>query len=141
MPKEGGAVRAPARIRQRSENIGSHRTAWWAREDSNLQPDRYGAEWAVVEPMVPPAKPGGRERTIDVREILNGAVDRLPMAGAAQRPAAEEHSMGLFPSMLTDLLRRGLRLVNVFATCGGGTVRQTKDSLAACRQNTSGAAK
>jgi hypothetical protein len=69
--------------------------------------------------MVPPAKPGGRERTIDVREILNGAVDRLPMAGAAQRPAAEEHSMGLFPSMLTDLLRRGLRLVNVFATCGG----------------------
>jgi transposase len=104
MPKEGGAVRAPARIRQRSEN---------------LQPDRYGAEWAVVEPMVPPAKPGGRERTIDVREILNGAVDRLPMAGAAQRPAAEEHSMGLFPSMLTDLLRRGLRLVNVFATCGG----------------------
>jgi transposase len=31
-----------------------------------------GAEWAVVEPMVPPAKPGGRKRTIDVREILNG---------------------------------------------------------------------
>jgi hypothetical protein len=28
-------------IRQRPGNIGSHRTAWWAREDSNLQPDRY----------------------------------------------------------------------------------------------------
>jgi transposase len=34
--------------------------------------DLTGAEWAVVEPMVPLAKPGGRKRTIDVREILNG---------------------------------------------------------------------
>src|SRR6266702_642271 len=34
--------------------------------------DLTGAEWAVVEPMVPPAKHGGRKRTIDVREILNG---------------------------------------------------------------------
>jgi len=28
-------------IRQRPGNAGSHRTVWWAREDSNLQPDRY----------------------------------------------------------------------------------------------------
>jgi transposase len=34
--------------------------------------DLTGAEWAVVEPMVPPAKHGGRKCTIDVREILNG---------------------------------------------------------------------
>jgi putative transposase of IS4/5 family DUF4096 len=34
--------------------------------------DLTGAEWAVVEPTVPLAKPGGRKRTIDVREILNG---------------------------------------------------------------------
>ena len=34
--------------------------------------DLTGAEWALVEPMVPPAKHGGRKRTIDVREILNG---------------------------------------------------------------------
>ena len=34
--------------------------------------DLTGAEWAVVEPMVPPGKHGGRKRTIDVREILNG---------------------------------------------------------------------
>jgi transposase len=29
------------------------------------------AEWAVVEPIIPPAKHGGRKRTIDVRD-LNG---------------------------------------------------------------------
>jgi transposase len=34
--------------------------------------DLTSAEWAIVEPMVPPAKHGGRKRTIDVREILNG---------------------------------------------------------------------
>ena len=34
--------------------------------------DLTGAEWAIVEPMVPPAKHGGRKRTINVREILNG---------------------------------------------------------------------
>jgi len=45
-----------------------------------------GAEWAVVEPMVPPAKPGGRKRTIDVREILkivgtkNRSIDAMPSA-------------------------------------------------------------
>jgi hypothetical protein len=33
--------------------------------------DLTGAEWAVVEPMVPPAKHGGRKRTIGVGEILN----------------------------------------------------------------------
>ena len=26
----------------------------------------------IVEPMIPPAKHGGRKHTIDVREILNG---------------------------------------------------------------------
>src|SRR5262249_49905179 len=34
--------------------------------------DLTGAEWVIVEPMIPPAKHGGRKRTIDVREILNG---------------------------------------------------------------------
>src|SRR2546429_8549759 len=34
--------------------------------------DLTGAEWALVEPMVQRGKHGGRKRTIDVREILNG---------------------------------------------------------------------
>jgi transposase len=29
------------------------------------------AEWALISPMIPPAKRGGRERTVDVREVLN----------------------------------------------------------------------
>ena len=34
--------------------------------------DLTGAEWALVEPMIPPAKRGGRKRSVDVREVLNG---------------------------------------------------------------------
>ena len=34
--------------------------------------DLTDAERALVEPLLPPAKRGGRKRTVDVREILNG---------------------------------------------------------------------
>jgi transposase len=29
-------------------------------------------EWALVAPMIPPAKHGGRRRAVNVREVLNG---------------------------------------------------------------------
>lgn len=29
-------------------------------------------EWALLEPLLPLAKPGGRPRTVDLRKILNG---------------------------------------------------------------------
>src|SRR6478609_8105262 len=34
--------------------------------------DLTDAEWALVEPFIPPAGRGGRRRTVDVREVLNG---------------------------------------------------------------------
>src|SRR5215467_5102354 len=34
--------------------------------------DLTDAEWAIVEPMIPPARHGGRKRSVDVREVLNG---------------------------------------------------------------------
>jgi transposase len=33
--------------------------------------DLTDAEWALVEPMIPPAKRGGRRREVNVREVLN----------------------------------------------------------------------
>ncbi|MGA2843745.1 MAG: IS5 family transposase [Steroidobacteraceae bacterium] len=33
--------------------------------------DLTDAEWALVEPMIPPAKHGGRPRNVNVREVLN----------------------------------------------------------------------
>ena len=33
--------------------------------------DLSAAEWRRIEPLIPPAKPGGRPRKADMREILN----------------------------------------------------------------------
>ena len=33
--------------------------------------DLSDAEWAMLAPMIPPAKRGGRRREVDVREVLN----------------------------------------------------------------------
>ena len=33
--------------------------------------DLTNAEWALVEPMIPPARRGGRPRNVNVREVLN----------------------------------------------------------------------
>ena len=52
----------------------------WTRENRSLY-ERKGArypsdlrdeEWALIEPLIPPAKRGGRRREVDVREVLNG---------------------------------------------------------------------
>ncbi len=29
-------------------------------------------QWQIIEPLIPPAKCGGRRRTVDMREVLNG---------------------------------------------------------------------
>jgi len=34
--------------------------------------DLIDAEWALIEPLIPPAKHGGRPREVNVREVLNG---------------------------------------------------------------------
>ena len=34
--------------------------------------DLTDPEWAIVEPMIPPARQGGRKRSVNVREVLNG---------------------------------------------------------------------
>jgi transposase len=34
--------------------------------------DLTDREWALLEPLLPPAKPGGRPRSVHLRVILNG---------------------------------------------------------------------
>ena len=65
--------------------------------------DLTDAEWALIAPMIPPAKRGGRKRSVDVREVLNGifyrAVHGLPVECTAQGSAAEVDGVRLFRSM------------------------------------------
>jgi putative transposase len=34
--------------------------------------DLSDREWAIVEPLIPPAKPGGHPRIVNMREVVNG---------------------------------------------------------------------
>ena len=34
--------------------------------------DLTDAQWALIARLIPPAEPGGRDREVDLREVLNG---------------------------------------------------------------------
>jgi hypothetical protein len=41
-------------------------------EEKRYPSDLTEAEWAILEPLVPQAKPGGPPRTVNIREVVNG---------------------------------------------------------------------
>ena len=54
----------------------------WTRENRGLyerkglryRSDLSDAGWALIAPLIPPAKRGGRRREVDLREVLNGVL-------------------------------------------------------------------
>ncbi|WP_439710651.1 IS5 family transposase [Brucella anthropi] len=44
----------------------------YKRDGLRYPSDLTDAEWGLVEPLIPPAKRGGRRREVDVREVVNG---------------------------------------------------------------------
>ena len=49
--------------------------------------DLTDAEWAHIEPLIPPGKPGGGKRRVAIREVINGVMYILS-TGCHPRPAA-----------------------------------------------------
>ena len=62
--------------RQQKEESVMNRTAY----SSDITDD----QWKVIEPLIPPAKPGGRPRSVGMREILN-AIFYVVRSGCAWR--------------------------------------------------------
>ena len=91
-----------------------------ARRGLRYPSDLTDAEWALIEPMIPPARRGGRPRDVNVREVLNGIFyvlwDGLPVVGAAQGPAAEVDGASLLHAVG---LGRHTRAHPPRALCGG----------------------
>jgi transposase len=44
----------------------------YERQGLRYPSDVTDAEWGLVEPLIPPARRGGRRRTVAVREVMNG---------------------------------------------------------------------
>ena len=36
--------------------------------------DLTDKQWEIIEPLIPPSRPGGRKRTVDIREVVNAIV-------------------------------------------------------------------
>lgn len=54
-------------------------------EDTAIYPtDLSDAQWQLILPLIPPPKPGGRDREVDVREVVN-AIFYLLRTGCAWR--------------------------------------------------------
>jgi len=53
------------------------RKALKSREKKRYTSDLTNAQWAIIQPLIPPAKPGGRPREANIREVLNGIFYRL----------------------------------------------------------------
>ena len=62
--------------------------------------DLTEAEWTILAPLIPAAKPGGRPRTTDMREVVNAIfyspAGRMPMAPAPERVSALPDRLSLF---------------------------------------------
>jgi transposase len=46
--------------------------ARYNRERLRYPSDVTDEEWAEIAPLIPPARPGGRKRTVNIREVFNG---------------------------------------------------------------------
>ena len=86
--------------------------------------DLTDAEWAHIEPLIPPGKPGGGKRRVAIREVINGVMYILSTgcqwrALPTRRFAAQKHR-----AMITS-------------ACGTGTARW----IASIMRSTSSAAR
>ena len=52
----------------------SENRARYDRSGLRYPSDVTDAEWALIAPLIPPAKRGGNKRTVDVRAVVNGVM-------------------------------------------------------------------
>ena len=73
--------------------------ARYNRDQLRYPSDVTDEEWAEIAPLIPPARRGGRKRTVNIREVFNGLAVRveyrLSVAGAAERVPAAQHGLRL----------------------------------------------
>ena len=50
----------------------SENRARYNRDHLRYPSDTTDEEWTEIAPLIPPARRGGRKRTVNIREILNG---------------------------------------------------------------------
>ena len=82
-------------------------------------------EWALVEPLIPPARRGGNKRHVDVREVMNGIMCVLVRDSSGERP--ERPSAASTVHDYLDLWSYdGTLIASSRALCGVPRARRTR---------------
>ncbi len=88
--------------------------------------DLSDAEWALVERLIPPAKHGGRKRSVNVREVVNG-IFYVPSTGcqwnALPTDLPPKSTLARLVEGLCPLYSKGERGRPVLAKAGIGLER------------------
>ena len=68
--------------------------------------DLSDEEWGLVEPLIPPGKPGGGKRSVVMRNVVDGVMYILStgcqVASDPKRPSAAQHAVRLPRSLSWD---------------------------------------
>src|ERR1700758_3646681 len=83
----------------------------YRREGKGYPSDLRDAEWARLEPMIPPARPGGRPRKTDMRAAMNAILYLLRTGCPWALPAARRVSATLVVDSAAIQDRDGAGLV------------------------------
>jgi transposase len=67
-------------------------------------------EWALLSPLIPAAKPGGRPRSVQMRRILNGLFSVLRSGCAWRYLPGRQHALWLHVIHLVCLLESSMSL-------------------------------
>ena len=75
-------------------------------ERATYPSDLTDDQWAILDPLLPGAKPGGRPRSVDLREVLDGI-----LTAHAGVPARHSHGacIGGVEGVITPALNQRLR--------------------------------
>jgi putative transposase len=58
-------------------------------ERTHYPSDLTDDQWQIIKPLIPPAEPGGRHRSVDMREVINGVL-YLSRSGCSWRMLPQE---------------------------------------------------
>jgi len=82
----------------------SRRYTWDMKKNQRYPTDLTDRQWDCIKELIPPAKPGGRPRTLEMRAVINGIIVRrrqwLSMAHAASGVSSMAKRVHLFPTVV-----------------------------------------
>lgn len=103
IPENAPAQETTVALPTRRKPLSLPRTAQRERSSRSHPSDLTDAEWAILDPLIPPAREGGRPRTTEMRDILNAifSVDRTgcECASVAARFSSVVHGLELLPQV------------------------------------------